>query len=148
MAFTYDKDDPSSSKDQVRMLIRDVDTVTAANQIFTDGEINQFIALNGSDVFQSSASALRSMAADASKCDILYRVLGDITVDRKSVSKGLLAAADKFEKQGIMLPGFHLEELSIRIDPATGIDQTEYEQTENDEDDFYYFPSFQTEGDV
>ncbi len=59
MAFTYDL---TTDRGKVRLIIRDTDTVTVANQFFTDAEIDAFLDLHGND---GSVACLKYAAADA-----------------------------------------------------------------------------------
>lgn len=61
MAFSYD---PTTDRGRVRLQIGDTDTVNADRQLFTDAEIDAFLALNGSIVKLSAADALDAIAAN------------------------------------------------------------------------------------
>jgi hypothetical protein len=60
IAFTYD---PTTDRGRVRLNIYDTDDVDADRQIFTDAEIDAFLAMNAGVVKMAAANALEAMAA-------------------------------------------------------------------------------------
>lgn len=56
MTFTYD---PTSPRGQVRLLLTDIDEATA---VFTDDEIDAFLALEGENVKRAAAQAIDTNA--------------------------------------------------------------------------------------
>lgn len=81
MAFTYST---TTNRGRVRLLLSDTDTVTAANQIFDDDEIDAFLALEDNDVYSAAAAGARSIAASHAKVAIAWRAMNE-SVDKKSI---------------------------------------------------------------
>lgn len=130
MAFTYD---PTTSRGLVRLYIQDTDTETAANQLFTDAEIDAFLSSEGDDVFAAAASALRALAASAARMAILFRLLGgETTVDRKAVADNLLKVAKELDdKAGQSATTSEFVSWGLELDPMDGRDETTYEDTDD-----------------
>jgi len=61
VAFSYD---PTTDRGKVRLQIGDTDTVNADRQLFTDAEIDAFLAQNTSIIKLSAADALEAIAAN------------------------------------------------------------------------------------
>lgn len=117
-------------------------------QIFSDAEINVFLALVGSDVFEAAAMACRSIGAEAGRCKIAYTLLsGELRIDRTKISDFFLDLADRFDKKALQQPGFHLQEVGSLIHPAHGIDETQYDEANVDQD-LFFKQDYRTEGDV
>ena len=95
MTFTYD---PTTDRGKIRLLIGDVDTVTADNQLFSDAEIDAFLSFENSIVRLAAAQALETMAStEAMVLKVITR--GDIATNGAAVSTALLARADKLRSQ-------------------------------------------------
>ena len=66
--FSYDSSDPSSNRDRVRLYLGDVDGSVIAGPrknwtiYLTDGEIDQLLSDNGSDVYLSAAAGCEVIA--------------------------------------------------------------------------------------
>lgn len=86
MAFTYDV---SSDRGRVRMLITDRDE---ANAIFSDDEIDAFLAMESSSIRLAAAAALETIAASEALVQKRITIL-DLTTDGPAVAKALMDAA-------------------------------------------------------
>lgn len=145
MAFSYDV---SSSRGRVRLLVMDRDTENEDNQIFTDAEIDAFLALEENSIYQAAAAAARAIGAESGRCKIAYSVLGSaLRVDLKGIPDYFNALADKYEEKALAAPGFDILEVGSLIHPAHGIDETEYD-SDNDDQDIYYKQDYRSEGQV
>lgn len=143
MAFTLDV---STTRGRVRLLIGDTDTVTAANQIFTDAEIDAFLALDA-EVYGAAALAMRAMAASAARCAVAYKLLGNnIDIDRRDIAKRFMEIAKSYMDERDSGGGFALVPIAWAVNQA-GIDETDYDDT-YDEQDPYNVDSFEMHGDV
>lgn len=94
MAFTYD---PTTDRGRVRMQIGDTDTVNADRQLFTDDEIDAFLALNTNIVKLAAADALQAMASNQL---MVLKVLKnmDLSTDGAKMSDAWLAQAKELRK--------------------------------------------------
>ena len=112
MTFTYN---PASgdNRDVVRLLIHDTDTATAANQLFTDAEIDAFLTLEGSVVRRAAAAALESLAANQAMVLKVIRML-DLSTDGAAVARELrmqaTALRDQAEADAAASGGFDIAE--------------------------------------
>lgn len=122
MAFTFD---PTTSRGRVRLLIADTDDVTAANQVFTDAEIDAFLALEDGEVYAAAASAAESMAANASRSAIRYKAEKILEIDQKDVPKHFLALAKSLRARSIAGPGEEIDSVEYNIG-TFGNDGSEY----------------------
>ena len=95
MAFTYTAG--ATDKDDVRLIIRDTDTVTVANQFFTDEEINAFLALNNGDVRYAAGDALDTWASNEAMVTKAVTLL-DITTNGPAVAKAMRDHANKLRE--------------------------------------------------
>lgn len=120
MAFTLDD---TTSRGRVRLLAADVDTTKAANQIFTDSEIDAFLALANQNVWQAAAHACRSIAASRARVAIAYRALGT-SIDMKEIPKHFMALAEAYEKRA-MEPSEEIDSMDYEIS-RWGRDLSEY----------------------
>jgi hypothetical protein len=100
LAFTYD---PTTDRGKVRLIIRDTDTLTVANQFFTDLEIDTYLGLNGNDgtvacLKLSAADALDTWASnEAMVTKVVTRL--DVSTNGAAVAKALRDHADKLRTQ-------------------------------------------------
>lgn len=94
MAFTYD---PTTDRGMVRLNIYDTDTVDADRQIFTDAEIDAFLAMTGSIVLLASARALEAMAASQIFRLKVMRNM-DLSTDGAKVGEALRKLAKQFRE--------------------------------------------------
>ncbi len=122
MAFTYA---PGTSRGKVRLLVSDTDDVTAANQVFTDAEIDAFLALEDNEIYAAAAAAAESMAANASRSAIEYVAFTILRIDRRGVPKYFLELADKYRARSIAGPGEEIDAAEYRIGVFGG-DHSEY----------------------
>lgn len=83
----------SQNRDDVRLLVSDLDD----SKIFTDADIDRFLALRGGNVFPAAALALRTIAGN--EVLVLKRItLLDLETDGPAVSRELRALAETFER--------------------------------------------------
>lgn len=83
--------DPTTPAGQIRLLITDTDP-TPTNQLFTDEEIDTFLALEGASVFRSAALALETIATDQALVLKVIQTL-DVKTDGAKLSDALLKRA-------------------------------------------------------
>ena len=95
MAFTYDL---ATDVGKVRLLISDVDTAVAANQVFTDEEVETLLALEGDSVRLGAALALETIARNEVMVSKVIRVL-DLQTDGASVARELRLQAKELREQ-------------------------------------------------
>lgn len=94
MAFNYDV---TTTRGLVRLLISDVDTSNAANQVFTDAEIDAFLGLSGGlTVFGAAALALRAIAGNEVQTLKVLRSL-DLQTDGRATADALRSLAESYE---------------------------------------------------
>lgn len=92
MTFTYD---PTTTAGKVRLLCTDKDDT---NQIFTDGEIAAFLAMNGNDYRLAAAQAIDQIAS--SQVLILkYISANGLTTNGKAVAEALHLQAESLRQQ-------------------------------------------------
>ena len=116
MAFTYDL---TTDRGKVRLIIDDKDTVTVANQFFTDDEIDCFLTLaddlDGDDVRHASAMALDTWASNQAL--VLKKVtLLDVNTDGPAVAKAMREHAALLREQAYMTStdaGFEIAEMAL-----------------------------------
>ena len=92
MAFTYDV---STDRGKVRLLSTDR---KAARPLFTDDDIDAFLALNGSEVKLAAASALETIASDQV---LVLKVISNngLTTNGAAVSAALLDRAARLRAE-------------------------------------------------
>ena len=122
MAFTFD---PTTSRGKVRLLISDTDDVTEANQVFTDAEIDAFLALESNDVYAAAASACQSMAANASRSAIRYIAERILEIDRQKVPDHFRKLAQMYRDRSMAAPGEEMDSAAYEIGTFGG-DGSEY----------------------
>lgn len=81
MAFTYDI---TTSRGQIRFLIGDTDTATAANQIFTDAEIDWCLS-SGGGVYEGAVVALTAIMSQKAILAKMIR-LGNYETQERALS--------------------------------------------------------------
>lgn len=97
MAFTLK---PDTDRGKVRLLIGDTDTSTSDNQIFEDSEIDAFLSLESSDVYQAAAAACRAIAGNTSRSAVAYRALqGAESIDKRDVPGHYRDLSDQYEER-------------------------------------------------
>ncbi len=122
MSFTYTS---GTARGRVRRLISDTDDVTAANQMFDDGEIDDALALEDNEVYAAAASLLESMAALSSRSAIRYKAEKIFEIDRKDMPKHFRELAAMYRKRSIAGPGEEIDAVEYSIG-AFGNDGSEY----------------------
>lgn len=90
--FTYD---PSTSAGRVRLLATDTDS---DNAIFTDDEIDAFLALEDDNVKRAAATALDQIASSEALIQKRIKLL-DLQTDGPAVAKALREHAAALRKQ-------------------------------------------------
>jgi len=91
MAFTYDL---ATDRGKCRLLIRDTDTVTVANQFFQDAEIDAYLDLYGGVtglpevIMYAAAEALDTWASNEAMVEKRVTLL-DVSTDGPAVAKSL-----------------------------------------------------------
>jgi len=116
MSFTYDL---STNRGMVRLIIRDTDTVTVANQFFTDEEINAFLTLNSDDVRYAAADALDTWASNEAMVTKAVTLL-DISTNGPAVAASLRAHAKTLREQAAEAAmtgdaGFDIAEMALGL---------------------------------
>lgn len=122
MAFTFD---PTTARGKVRLLVADTDTVTEANQVFSDAEIDAFLSLEDNEIYAAAAAAAQSMAAMASRSAIKYIAERILEIDKKDIPKYFLALAEQYRKQSVAGPGEDIDSAAYHIGTFGG-DHSEY----------------------
>ncbi len=122
MTFTYDS---TTSRGRVRLLLGDTDTADATKQIFTDAEIDAFLAIESSEVYAAAAAACESLAANTARSAILYRAEKMFAIDRKEVPKHFRELAQRYRDRATSAPAEEIDSMDYNIDPF-GRDQSEY----------------------
>lgn len=122
MAFTYD---PTTTRGKVRLLIADTDTVTAANQIFEDAEIDSFLSMEDQDIYAAAASACRSIGLSTARSAVAWKSMSS-SLDKRDVPKHFLSLAKEYqEKAERGTPWEEIDSLDYRIS-SFGEDLSEY----------------------
>jgi hypothetical protein len=117
MTFTLD---PTTSRGRVRLLIGDTDTEKAANQIFSDGEIDAFLDLESQDVYAAAAAACRALAASSTRSAIAWRSMKS-SMDQKDIPKRYAELGDTYAKKSTAgSPWEEMDSLDYRIGPYGG----------------------------
>lgn len=82
--MVYNDAAPTSDRDTVRLLISDV----ALDPLFTDGEIDRFLSLEGDDVRLAAATALLTIASNETLLLKMIETQG-LKLDGPSVARAL-----------------------------------------------------------
>ena len=123
MAFTYDT---TTTRGRVRLLIADTDTSDSTKQIFTDSEIDAFLALENNEVYGAAAAACESLSASTARSAVMYRAEKLFEIDRKQLPEHFRSLANMFRDR--MTAGDPFEEIDsmdFRMD-TYGTDRSEY----------------------
>ena len=127
MAFTYTAG--GTGTHTVRLLIADTNSATF---VFEDAELQSFLDLEEADARLAAALALRSLAADAAKRAVWYQLHGNsLSMDRRSVPKLLMDAADKLESRALGAP-WEFESILDSVVDYAGIDRSQYADSPSD----------------
>lgn len=122
MAFSYD---PATARGRVRLKIADTNTADAAKQIFTDAEIDAFLALEQNEILGAAAAACEAIAASTGRSAIAYRAVGP-SIDKTQVPKHYLELAQRYRAQGVdQAPHEEIDQLAYDIG-IHGDDRSEY----------------------
>lgn len=116
MAFTYDT---TTARGHVRLIIGDTDTVTVANQIFTDAEIDAFLSMQDDVVKLAAAQALEALASKQAYIQKVITV-GDLKTDGAKLAAEFRAQAAALRKQVEDEPAFDWAEQAVT--PAAGLE--------------------------
>ena len=88
--------------------------------------------LEEADARLAAALALRSLAADAAKRAVWYQLHGNsLSMDRRSVPKLLMDAADKLESRALGAP-WEFESILDSVVDYAGIDRSQYADSPSD----------------
>ena len=126
MAFTYDDNDPSSNRDQVRLLIQDIDGSQKGgprsdwSYFFTDGEIDRFLTMAGSDVNLAASKACLALAGSSLMLDKAVK-LGMFETKTK-VRDEWLAMAERFRAEAELDGGSATAEVGWTEDAVAQIE--------------------------
>ena len=122
MAFTYDSSTP---RGRVRLLVGDTDTADSAKQIFTDAEIDAFLALENNEVYAAAAAACQTLAASTARSAIRIRMEKLLEIDRKEIPKHFLELAKSYRERAMSDPAEEIDSMDYAIGPWGG-DHSEY----------------------
>ena len=122
MSFTYD---PTTDRGKVRLLVGDTDTATAANQIFTDAEIDALLSIEDNEVYAAAAAGCESLAAVATHSAVIVRAGRILNIDRAKVPAHYRALAEKYRERSLAAPTEEIDSLDYSVGPY-GVDASEY----------------------
>ena len=122
MAFTYD---PSTARGRTRLLVSDTDAADSTKQIFTDAEIDAFLALESNEIYAAAAAACESLAANTARSAIRLRAEKLLEIDRKDVPNHFRELAKMYRKRAVSTPAEEIDSMDYDIG-AFGDDQSEY----------------------
>ena len=121
LAFTYDS---TTSRGRVRLLLSDTDTTDATKQIFTDAEIDAFLALGSNEVFDAAAMGCRSIAASTGRAAVAYRAVG-MSIERSKIPDVFMKLAEQYEKRVMSEPSEFFDHVDDNVN-VYGVDDSEY----------------------
>lgn len=90
MYATYD---PATQQGRIRLLISDIDVLSP---LFSDAEIDAFMALEDGDVYRAAAAALRAIAGNEVQVQKRIRLL-DLTTDGPAEAAALRSLAADYD---------------------------------------------------
>ena len=122
MPFTYDS---TTSRGRVRLLVGDTDTADSTKQIFTDAEIDAFLAMESNEIYAAAAAACESLAASTARSAIRYKAEKLLEIDRKDVPMHFRALATRYRERAMAEPTEEFDSFDYAID-AHGGDLSEY----------------------
>lgn len=122
MSFTYD---PTTARGRVRLLLSDTDASDSTKQIFTDAEIDAFLAMEGNELYAAAAAACESLAANTARSAILMRLEKLLAIDRKEIPKHFRELAMMYRKRSVSAPAEEIDSMDYNISPF-GRDLSEY----------------------
>jgi hypothetical protein len=112
VAFSYD---PATDRGKVRLLIGDTATQDPEAQLFTDDEIDAFLAMEGQVVALAAARALEALAANQVMVLKVIRLL-DLSTDGASVARELRQQAKQLREDS---DAGDFDYAEMVLDPAT-----------------------------
>ena len=121
MAFTYD---PTTARGRVRLLVSDTNDTDSTKQVFTDAEVDAFLALEGQEVYMAAAAACRALAASTAKSALAYKAL-DLSIDKKDIPGHFRGLADDYANRARSEPTEYVDSADFEID-GFGRDTSEY----------------------
>lgn len=122
MSFSY-ATPATSDVHRVRRLIGDT-TSGAGNYVFEDAEVQDALDDEGGDRNLAAASLLRTLAVDAAKRAIDWRVNG-VGLSRGQRADQLLRMAETLEKKAVAVP-YEYESVPDRSVTVFGEDRSNY----------------------
>lgn len=122
MAFTYDT---TTARGRVRLLLADTDTSDATKQMFTDAEVDAFLALESNEVYGAAAAACESLAASAARSAVRYKAERLLEIDRKDIPAHFRALAKTYRDRLMAEPTEHIDAYDVAFDELGG-DRSEY----------------------
>ena len=122
MSFTYD---PTTDRGKVRLLLGDTDTATAANQIFSDAEIDAFLSIESGEVYAAAAAGCESLAAASTHSAIVIRAGRILHLDLGKVPEHYRTLAETYRKRSVSGPSEEIDSMDYRVD-RFGVDSSEY----------------------
>ena len=122
MPFTYDS---TTSRGRIRLLVGDTDTADSTKQIFTDAEIDAFLALESNEIYAAAAAACESLAANTARSAIMYRAEKMFSIDRKEIPKHFRELAQRYRERAMAEPTEEFDSFDYAVD-AHGGDLSEY----------------------
>ena len=97
MAFTFS---PTTERGKVRLLLFDTtDGTYGTDYNFSDADIDALLEQNSDSVWLAAADACRALAVKNATSAIKFAIPGAIELDKKEVSKMLMALATKYESR-------------------------------------------------
>lgn len=120
MTYTYDT---STDIGKIRALVSDTD-ISGFDEtaLLADEEITVFKNLGGGNLLLAAAVALRAMGAAVTAISF---TAGDISVDKRSVSRERRMLAATYEKIAYSTPAEHIDSVVYNI-TRFGLDKSEY----------------------
>ena len=122
MSFTYI---PGTARGRVRLLVSDTDTADATKQIFTDAEIDDFLAIESNEVYAAAAAACESMAALSARSALRMKLERLLEIDRKDQPKHFRELAKMYRERSVSAPAEEIDSMDYNVSPF-GRDQSEY----------------------
>lgn len=101
----------TSDKNRVRLLISDVGGADGDSFLFSDSEIETFLALRG-DVYRASALALQTIAGNEAQVAKRITFL-ELSTDGPATTKALMDLAQTFESKGDEDTDFEIAQLGL-----------------------------------
>lgn len=135
MAFTYSDNDPSSNRDQVRLLIQDIDGSQLSGDrrdwsyFFTDGEVDRFLTMAGSDVNLAASKACLALAGSTLHQEKAVKL--GLFETKTKVKEEWLAMAERFRTEAEMDGGADTAEMGWTDDAISQIEENKALRSED-----------------